>query len=147
MMDPAMISFLKKHHLLTLATSHDNQPYCTSCFYAFLPEHAVFVIATDVEKTRHGKELLHNPHVAGTVALETKLIGKIQGVQFLGLFREAQEREKKAYFKRFPYALAISPSLWSIEITYLKLTDNTLGFGKKLEFFASNSLPNNDLDI
>lgn len=72
------------------------------------------------------------------MALETKLIGKIQGVQFTGMFREATEVEKKAYFKRFPYALAMQPVLWGIEITYLKFTDNTLGFGKKLEFFASN---------
>ncbi len=138
MLEPAITAFLKKHHLLSLCTSHDNIPYCASCFYSFIEESAAFVIATDVAKTRHGHEAIENAHVAGTVALETKLVGKIQGVQFTGIFKEANDVEKKAYFKRFPYALAMQPELWSINITYLKFTDNTLGFGKKLEFFASN---------
>lgn len=138
MMDEKIIAFLKKHHLLTLATAHENIPYCASCFYAFLDASSRFIIATDTQKTRHGKEALENTHIAGTVALETNIVGKIQGVQFTGVFKEATEAEKKAYFKRFPYALAMQPSLWSIEIRYLKFTDNTLGFGKKLEFFASN---------
>ena len=138
MLEPAITAFLKKHHLLSLCTSHDNMPYCASCFYAFLEGSTTFVIATDVTKTRHGREAIENAHVAGTVALETKLVGKIQGVQFSGEFQEANKQEKKAYFKRFPCALAMQPTLWSIKITYLKFTDNTLGFGKKLEFFASN---------
>jgi len=137
MLELAITAFLKKHHLLTLATCKDNLPYCASCFYAFHEQSTTLVIATD-EKTRHGHEALENAHVAGSVALETKLVGKIQGVQFTGVFREAHETEKKAYFKRFPYALAMQPVLWGIEIKYLKFTDNTLGFGKKLEFFASN---------
>ena len=138
MLEPIITAFLKKHHLLTLATSHNNIPYCASCFYSFIEESAIFVIATDVTKTRQGKEAIENTYVAGTVALETKMVGKIQGVQFSGEFQEANKQEKKAYFKRFPYALAMQPTLWSIKITYLKFTDNTLGFGKKLEFFASN---------
>ena len=137
MLEEAIVTFLKKHHLLTLATCNENVPYCASCFYAFDDKHATFIIATET-KTRHAKEALYNSHVAGTVALETKIVGKIQGVQFSGEFQEANEQEKKAYFKRFPYALAMQPTLWSIKITYLKFTDNTLGFGKKLEFFASN---------
>ncbi len=136
MLDPKIEAFLRNHHLLTLATSHDNTPYCASCFYAFLEEPLSFIVATDAT-TRHGREALENAQVAGTVALETKIVGKIQGVQFTGVFQAANEAEKKAYLKRFPYAIAMHPELWSIKISYLKLTDNTLGFGKKLEFFAS----------
>ena len=137
MLEPIITVFLKKHHLLTLATCKENIPYCATCFYAFVEHSATFVIATD-EKTRHGREALENAHVAGSVALETKLIGKIQGVQFTGVFKKADEMETKAYLKRFPYAVAMSPVLWSIKIDYLKFTNNTLGFGIKLEFSASN---------
>ena len=137
MLEPVITAFLKKHHLLTLATCKANLPYCASCFYAFIQESATFVIATDA-KTRHGHEALENEHVAGVVALETKMVGKIQGVQFTGIFKAANDAEKKAYLKRFPYAIAMTPSLWSITIGYLKFTDNTLGFGKKLEFYRSN---------
>jgi len=137
MLEPVITAFLKKHHLLTLATCKANLPYCASCFYAFIPESATLVIATDA-KTRYGHEALENEQVAGVVALETKMVGKIQGVQFTGVFKVANEAEKKAYLKRFPYAIAMMPSLWSIKIGYLKFTDNTLGFGKKLEFYRSN---------
>ncbi len=134
MLDPAIQKFILKHHLLTLATCKENLPYCATCFYAFDKHHTSFVIATD-EKTRHGREALENTHVAGTIALETKVIGKIQGIQFTGLYQKASPQEVKTYFKRFPYALAMNPSLWSIAIEYLKFTDNTLGFGTKLEYF------------
>ena len=37
----------------------------------------------------------------------------------------------KSYIARFPYAAAMPGlRLWSITPTFLKLTDNTLGFGK-----------------
>lgn len=137
MINPKIVNFINKHHLLTLATSCDNTPYCASCFFVFDKEAPCFIIATD-EKTRHGREALLNPTVAGTIALETNMVGKIQGIQFSGIFRVATVGEKMTYFKRFPYALAMNPSLWSIDIGYIKFTDNTLGFGKKLEFFASN---------
>lgn len=133
MINPKIATFINKHHLLTLATSFDNQPYCASCFFVFDKKVPCFVIATD-EKTRHGKEALLNPRVAGTIALETNVVGKIQGIQFSGTFRVASMGEKMTYFKRFPYALAMNPSIWSIDIETIKFTDNTLGFGKKLEY-------------
>ncbi|MBV5278027.1 MAG: pyridoxamine 5'-phosphate oxidase family protein [Campylobacteraceae bacterium] len=137
MINPKIVTFIQKHHLLTLATSWDNKPYCANCFFVLDEDIPCFIVATD-EHTRHGKEALLNPYVAGTIALETIIIGKIQGIQFTGLFRLANGEEKIAYFKKFPFALAMNPTLWSIDIDYIKFTDNTLGFGKKLEFFASN---------
>lgn len=133
MLAPSIVAFLQKHHLLSLCTCNDAMPYAASCFYAFDAKNATFILATD-SQTRHGSEALANIHVAGTVALETKIVGKIQGVQFTGSFRKATQEESTLYFKRFPYALAMSPTLWGVEIHYLKFTDNTLGFGKKLEF-------------
>ena len=138
MLESAIVKFIKKHHLLSLATCKDNEPYCASCFFAFLEEIPSFVIATDAH-TRHGSKAITNPQVAGTIALETSIVGKIQGIQFLGEFKEANEQERKAYFKRFPYAIAMNPTLWGIAIRYIKFTDNTLGFGKKLEYHHSNA--------
>lgn len=138
MINLKIVNFINKHHLLTLATSCDHTPYCASCFFVFDKEVPCFIIATD-EKTRHGSEALLNPNVAGTIALETNMVGKIQGIQFSGTFRVATASEKMTYFKRFPYALAMNPSLWSIDIDTIKFTDNTLGFGKKLEYLKSQS--------
>ncbi|MDD5509104.1 MAG: hypothetical protein PHD25_12400, partial [Bacteroidales bacterium] len=39
-----------------------------------------------------------------------------------------------AYLKRFPYAIATKLDLWVLELEYVKMTDNRLGFGKKIEW-------------
>lgn len=132
-LDARIARFVRKHHLLSVCTAKENKPYCASCFYAFIESSVVFVVATDATTT-HGTQALENRYVAGTIATHTMIVGKIQGVQFSGEWREANTLEREAYFKRFPYALAMTPRLWAIEITALKFTDNTLGFGKKLEF-------------
>jgi len=133
MMDEKFHLFLKDHHVLNLTTCKDNQPYACSCFYAFDVQNASFVIASD-SKTRHMQDALANPLVAGTVTLETKTVGLIQGMQFTGHLSEASRADKKLYYATYPFALAMLPELWTVRIDYAKLTDNRLGFGKKLEF-------------
>lgn len=89
-----------------------------------------FVVATDIQ-TLHGINAFQNTTVAGTVALETKTIGKIQGIQFVGNMTQ-ENVNYELYYKTFPYALAMNPTLWSIRLNLIKMTDNTFGFGKKL---------------
>ncbi len=122
--------FLAKHHTLSLSTCKDN--ICSTCtlFYAYDKEENCFIVASD-EKTEHVQNLFFNPNVSGTIHLETELVGKIQGVQFKGKMLTCKD-EKRIYLKRFPYALAMNPTLWKIEVEFFKFTDNRLGFGKKL---------------
>jgi len=135
MIDERIIKFFRKHHVLTIATSVNNEPWCANCFYAYLEEENAFVFTTDND-TRHGKEFLKNPVVAGSVVLETMVVGKIRGVQFQGIVSEIDEsllpRAKKAYLKRFPVAILMDTHLWKVELTHIKFTDNRLGFGKKI---------------
>jgi hypothetical protein len=106
--------------------------WCCSAFYAFDQETNTFIIASD-EQTVHIQNIKMNRRVAGTIAHETKVVGKIQGIQFAGNITTVEdEREKNLYLKRFPYAVAMHPTLWKIELDTIKMTDNTLGFGKKL---------------
>jgi len=124
--------FLAKHHLLSLATTNDKELSVCSLFYAFNKEKKSFIVASG-DDTTHIQDILKDPFVAGSVALETKIIGKIQGVQFRGeISLLKDEALKKLYFKAFPYALIMNPKLWKIKIHYFKMTDNTLGFGKKI---------------
>lgn len=132
MIEEKISNFIKEHHVLTLATCKDNIPYCASCFYAFSKEDFRFIIASD-EATRHAKEAICNENVAGNITLETKEIGKIQGLQFIAFMKRATMKEKALYLKTFPYAIALNPTLWSLHVKYIKFTDNTLGFGKKIE--------------
>jgi len=125
-------SFLKKHHVLTLATNGEQELSACSLFYVFSRDYSSFIVASS-EDTVHVKNALNNSKVAGTVVLETKLVGKIQGVQFKGEFLELEDKTlKNLYFKTFPYALSMNPKLWQIKINYFKMTDNTFGFGNKI---------------
>lgn len=130
--------FLSGHHLLSLATATDNVPQSASLFYAYDAGNVAFVVASD-EKTEHIRNVLKNARVSGTVALETEEVGKIEGIQFKGVMRKISQKEGALYFKRFPYARVMNPQLWCITVTGLKLTDNRLGFGKKLYWQRENA--------
>jgi uncharacterized protein len=135
--DPRITAMILDHHVLTLAVSSGNNPYCASCFYIYMEEQNLFVFTSDHE-TRHIRDVVEgeNYRVAGAIALETKMVGKIRGIQFTGQLRElkGKEREtaKRAYLAKFPIARFAKLHLWGVEPDLLKMTDNRLGFGKKL---------------
>lgn len=112
-----------------------KKPYCANCFYAFEEIGGWLVFKSDAA-TNHIRQAVENPIVAGTVIPDKLVKAKVQGVQFNGLFREASgsdlKRAEDVYYKRFPFARAFGGMMWIIELDELKMTDNTLGFGKKL---------------
>ena len=124
-------TFIAKHHVMTLATSCENLPQACNLFYAYIGSITLFVVASDPE-TEHMRNVMQNPSVAGTIVLETKTVGKIEGVQFKGTMREATAVEAAEYFRAYPYARVMAPKLWAVVPETMKLTDNRLGFGKKL---------------
>ena len=125
-------AFIAEHHVMSLATAADGEISACSLFYAYDTEIKSFVVASS-DETTHIKHIEQNAFIAGNILLETKSVGKIQGLQFRGSFIELQDKELKSlYFKTFPYALALSPKLWQIKVDYFKMTDNRLGFGKKI---------------
>jgi uncharacterized protein YhbP (UPF0306 family) len=135
MIEKRIIRFFKNHHVLTIATSVDTEPWCANCFYVYIEDENALVFTTDKD-TRHGQEFLKNSLVAGSVVLETRIIGKIRGIQFQGIVSEPDgallEKVTKAYIKRFPVAMLMETHLWIVRVTHIKMTDNRLGFGKKL---------------
>ena len=135
MIDKKIIRFFRKHHVLTISTSVNNEPWCANCFYVYLEEENALVFTTGIE-TRHGKEFAKNAHVAGSVVLETMVIGKIRGIQFQGIVSEPEgemiSKAKWAYLKRFPPAALMDTHLLVVKLTLIKMTDNRMGFGKKL---------------
>ncbi|QKF91574.1 hypothetical protein [Campylobacter sp. CCUG 57310] len=132
-MDERILKFISKMHLLSLAVISEAKPYAASCFYAFDRENFSLIVAGD-DKTTHIKALEISSEVAGTIALDTKIVGNIKGVQFKGVMSNASEDERKIYFKRFPYALAMNPQIYAINLNWIKFTNNALSFGKKIEW-------------
>jgi uncharacterized protein YhbP (UPF0306 family) len=135
MIDSRIVKFFRKHHVLTIATTVNNEPWCANCFYVYMEEENSLVFTTGGD-TRHGKEFGLNALVAGTVVLETMVIGKIRGIQFQGIVSEPEgdllSKAKRAYLLRFPVAALMDTRLWVVKLTFIKMTDNRLGFGKKL---------------
>lgn len=133
--DKRIIEFINKHHVLTLSTSKNNIPYSANCFYVYFEDENMLVFTTDC-KTKHAQDALNQNVVSGSIVLETNVVGKIQGVQFQGKMYKPQDgllkRVKARYLKRFPVAMLMKTNLWVVELSFLKFTDNRLGFGKKL---------------
>lgn len=130
-----IIDFITEHHIFTLATSSENKPYTCTCFYVYLPEENFFVFTSD-KTTKHIKDIEQQQEVAGAIALETSIIGKIRGIQFTGTIKELENNElsiaHKAYIRKFPIAMLAKTTLWGIFPDFIKMTDNRLGFGKKI---------------
>ena len=132
MVDKRIVDFIKRHHVLTLATtSNECEPYCAACFYAYDKERNRLIFTSD-DTTRHAQQMLENAKVAIGITLETRIVGKVQGVQICGIAERGDEHDKAKYIKRFPYAAVAPLNIWAVEPSFIKLTDNTLGFGKKL---------------
>ncbi|MBO7198927.1 MAG: pyridoxamine 5'-phosphate oxidase family protein [Alistipes sp.] len=131
-MDERFVKFIKKHHVLTLATVNGKgEPYVANCFYAYDAKRNVLVFTSDTT-TRHGAEMAANANVAISIVLETRIVGRVQGVQIVGMAERGDDEARRSYIKRFPYAAAAPLELWMVRPSMMKLTDNTLGFGKKL---------------
>ena len=138
---PEILRFIAKHRLLTLATTYNDEPWCAHCFYAYFPEHNVFVLHSD-SHTLHIEQVSHNCYVAGSVVLESWLVGRLRGLQLQGVVMPVapalQKLAEQRYKQRFQVARLMNLKLWQLDVTLLKYTDNRLGFGKKLLWRSDN---------
>lgn len=130
--DKRITTFILKHHVLTLATvGGDNLPYVANCFYAYDTLRNRIIFTSDLT-TRHAQEMTLCPRVALSIVRETRIVGCVEGIQIEGVAERGNDEAKRLYIKRFPYAAVAPLTLWEVEPTRMKLTDNKLGFGKKL---------------
>ncbi len=127
--------FILENEVMTIATSSQNIPYCATVFYVFLPDKNLMVFMSDII-TRHMQDALSNKIIAGTIIAKDVNISNVKGLQFTGnIFKpepDLKEECTSKYLWAFPMAILHKSSLWTVEFTFLKLTDNHLGFGKKI---------------
>ena len=97
-----------------------------------------------VKETKHITSARINNTVAGTIIPDISKIGTIKGIQFTGKFTvpagDLFEKAKKTYYTKHPFALPVAGEIWAIELLSVKMTDNTLGFGKKIIWEKSVAL-------
>lgn len=131
----AITRYLKKQHVLSLCSG--NPVWCANCFYLFDAEKVAFWLMSETT-TRHGAQMKDGAQVAGTINGQPKSVLLIKGVQYAGrivlLEGEEEQTARRAYIRRFPIAAKVTAPLWEIELDELKMTDNALGFGKKLSW-------------
>jgi uncharacterized protein YhbP (UPF0306 family) len=137
LIDNRILSLIREHHIFTLAVTREVQPWCATCFYVYDEKCNLFIFTSE-DDTRHIHDVVETGNflVAGAIALETKMIGKIRGIQFSGTIFKLEGADlksaKKAYLEKFPIARFSTLYLWGISPNLIKMTDNRLGFGKKL---------------
>jgi uncharacterized protein len=134
-MEKKIQSFLDAEKNLTFCTSNANEPYCASCFYAFDRDENILIFKSE-RMTQHIVNALLNDKVAGTITPDIHKTGTIKGIQFTGKFimfdKDRLDKAQHTYYFKFPFALVIPGELWGIELLSVKMTDNTLGFGRKM---------------
>ena len=131
-------SFLQEHHVLTLSTVADDQPYSCACFYVF--RFPYFVFASHPE-TRHAREMRRNSKVAIAVHSMVRTVADIKGVQATGRCVDISEQPyppvalvelREHYLEEFPEANEIPASFWGVTVDFIKMTDNSVRFGHKI---------------
>jgi len=144
-----LLRFLREHQVLTLAVNEaDASAYAAALFYVVDDDLRLYVV-TDTA-TRHGRAMVSNPCVAGTIQRDRQQWHEIRGVQFRGLCRQlsgtAQGAGWQMYSARFPFLLQpdailtrelANTAMWRIEPTWMRLIDNRSGFGHKEEWTPS----------
>lgn len=127
--------FLEECQIASLCfVDETGQPYCINCFYAIDVDNGALVFKSSLG-TNHHAMIKEKGKIAGTVLPNEVNTLKIKGLQFQGeilgqdLITDYQSSAK--YYKKYPFALAMPGYIWAIKLNTMKLTDNTLVFGKK----------------
>lgn len=130
-----ILKFLNKNHVLSLCAAADGEMWSASCFYVTGSQPMSLYFMTEL-KTLHGTLMAKSSQVVGTIAPHPKTIALIKGIQFRGeatvLTDDEERHARHLYCTHFPVAIAMKAPVWRLALQHIKMTDNTLGFGKKL---------------
>jgi hypothetical protein len=137
-MNDRMVDFITNQKVATICcVDEENKPCCFSCFYAFDAERKLFYFKSEMS-SHHAQLLLQNTNVAGTIQPGKLNPLAIKGIQFTGRILSAKDelcsKAEMIYHKRFPFALTMPGEMWTLQLEVIKMTDNTLSFGKKLHW-------------
>jgi uncharacterized protein YhbP (UPF0306 family) len=137
-MQDQITRFIKGQRCASMCcTEPGGDPYCFSCFYAFNPEEGLLYIKTS-PTAHHARLMSERPQVAGTIQPDRLSVLAVKGIQFSGYLLPAGDElcadASGRYHRRFPMAMAVPGEVWAIRLTRIKMTDSTIGFGKKISW-------------
>ena len=142
-MNKTIIQFIQEQTCAGICCIDETgKPYCFSCFYAFNAEKGLLYFKSSKE-SHHAALLMKNPAVAGTILPDKLSTLIVKGLQFEGIVLGKEHPLVKNasvfYHKAKPMALAVPGEIWIVSIDRIKMTDSTLGFGKKIKWEREHS--------
>ena len=135
-MNETIMRFLQKQHCATICCiDEQGKPYCFTCFYAFNSEKGLLYFKSSAA-SHHSILLKINPCIAGTVLPDKLSLVLVKGVQLDGVVLDKKhpfsELSSPIYYKKHPLAFAITGEIYTIQVSHIKMTDSSMGFGKKI---------------
>jgi uncharacterized protein YhbP (UPF0306 family) len=134
--------FLAEHTTLTLATvGEDGQPQAASLFFAEMDDLSLIFISD--KQVRHSQNIARDSRVAATIYADGQQWQSIRGLQLEGVCTElsgqAAKTAKAVYLTKYPFisrnalltAMLLRVTFYKITPTWLRLIDNSQGFGHK----------------
>lgn len=146
-MNDAIRDALAACTVLNLAYADEDGPQACAVFFAPAPDGSLVFVSS--RSTRHGRALASDPagvRVAFTVQDDDQDWRTLRGVQGRGVCHRLTgadlDAARAAYVDRFPFAAddgrlaraLASADHWSVHPTWLRLIDNSRGFGHKTEW-------------
>lgn len=143
---------LESHNTLTLATAEGGAPWAAAVFYASDAAFNLYFVSD--RRTRHAREMAAHPRVALAINADVDNWDDVRGLQIEGEAARVEGLERatalalylgkfasvKALFEapRNPDEETIATRLkntdfWRVRPTYLRLIDNSRGFGFRIE--------------
>jgi hypothetical protein len=140
--DSRILSFLKENTVANICMLNAEQkPHCLSCFYVFHEEEMTLLFKSGYG-TMHDTFIKENAAVSGTILPNQVDPLQLKGIQFAGkllsLNPSALIKYGAAYAQKYPMSLAIPGYIWAARLEYIKLTDNSIGFGTKLNWHSES---------
>lgn len=137
-MNEGIVDFISNQRVAAICcVDEEGKPHCFSCFYAFDAERNLLYFKSG-SSAHHSQLLLRSSIVAGTIQQDKLNPLAIKGIQFNGRILDPKDElcshAEAGYHKRFPFALTMPGEIWTLQPETIKMTDNTLSFGKKLHW-------------
>jgi hypothetical protein len=137
-----------RHTTLSLATCYENRPWSTDLFYASDDNCQLYFVSSGT--TRHCQHIADNPQVSVSISEKADGWGEIKGLQFDGVASVVSEADRdgviEIYLTKFPTLkkwhpafgimdLLLESHFYRISPKWIRLIDNSKGFGHKDEMF------------
>lgn len=129
-MPEAFRNFLQSQRVMHLATFHNASCYTTPLYYVILENNQL--LFASAFSSYHMQSLLENGSCAISIANDVTRFENIQGMQILAQFSNAVTiHAMQCYYETLGVQELGDSALFAVSINWIKMTDNTKGFGHK----------------